>query len=160
MLRYCQYHAILKSRTARPTGRMASIQYLTRRGATCTDLLSCLYGLKPTELQVFYGLAFRVNASVDELSLEVGRDRTTVHRSLSKLVSAGLAYRQAIGLKDGGYRYVYGAVEPAKIREQATERVEEITASLHSLIDNFEKDLGSRLAESRPASSGKVRHQA
>jgi predicted transcriptional regulator len=124
---------------------MDSIQYLTRRGATCTDLLSCLYGLKPMELQVFYELVRRGSASVDEVSSEVGRDRTTVHRSLSKLVTAGLAYRRSASLKDGGYRYVYAAVEASRVKEQAEERVKEITASLQSLVDNFEKDMSARL---------------
>jgi predicted transcriptional regulator len=131
---------------------MASIQFLTRKGASCTDLLSCLYGLKPTELQVFYELASRGTISVDDVASKVGRDRTTVHRSLSKLVSAGLAYRQATGLKDGGYRYVYSAVETSKVREQAEVKVREITASLQSLIDNFENDLSSRLQPSSQVS--------
>lgn len=124
---------------------MDSIQFLTRKGASCTDLLSCLYGLKPMEVQVFYELVRRGEASVDDVSSEVGRDRTTVHRGLSKLVSANLAYRQAMGLKDGGYRYVYSAVEPSKIREQAEARVMEITESLQSLVDNFENEIRARL---------------
>jgi predicted transcriptional regulator len=133
---------------------MASIQFLTRKGASCTDLLSCLYGLKPTELQVFYELARRGTASVDDVAAEVGRDRTTVHRSLSKLVSADLAYRQATGLKDGGYRYVYSAVETSKVREQAEAKVREITASLQTLIDNFENELGARLDTSNRVPGG------
>jgi len=130
---------------------MDSIQLLTRKGANCTDLLSCLYGLKPMELQVFYELASKGRASVDDLSAGVGRDRTTVHRCLSKLVSASLAYRQTSSLKGGGYQYVYTSVEPSKIRGQAEERVREVTASLLSLVDNFEKNLGQRLRELKAA---------
>ena len=133
---------------------MSSIQFLTRRGATCTDLLSCLYGLKPLEVQVFYELVGKGKATVDEVSGAVSRDRTTVHRGLSKLVSAGLAYRQSIGLKDGGYKYVYSAVEAPRIREQAETKVQEIAASLQRLVDSFERDINARLgASAQPSGS-------
>ena len=125
---------------------MDSIQLLTRKGANCTELLSCLYGLKPTEVEVFYVLAGRGRVTVDDLAAYVRRDRTTVHRCLAKLVSAGLVYRQANSLKEGGYKYVYLAAESSRIRELAEERVREISASLHSLVENFERDLRSRTA--------------
>jgi len=120
---------------------MDSIQFLTRRGATCSDLLSCLYGLKPMELQVFYDLEARGSATVDDVSDAVHRDRTTTHRCLSKLVSAGLVYRQSKGLKDGGYYHVYAPVETSKIKEQAEMRVGEIVECLRRLLDGFESDL-------------------
>ena len=31
---------------------MESINQLTKKGASCTDLLTCLYNLKPADLQV------------------------------------------------------------------------------------------------------------
>ncbi len=148
-MRYCQYYAIPITLVTQ-RGGVDSIQLLTRKGANCTELLSCLYGLKPMEVQVFYVLAGRGSATVDEVSASVGRDRTTVHRCLSKLVSAGLVYRQASSLKDGGYRYVYMPAEPSRIRVLAEERVREIATSLQSLVDNFERDLKARTGREGP----------
>jgi len=119
-----------------------------------------LYGLKPVELEVFYDLARRGSAGVDDVSHDVERDRTTTHRCLSKLLSAGLVYRQTKGLKEGGYYHLYSPVETSKIKEQSRLRVAEIAESLQRLVDNFETDLGSRVpyasqaSPSSPVSSG------
>jgi predicted transcriptional regulator len=129
---------------------MDSIQFLTRKGATCSELLGCIYGLKPIELEIFFELARAPQATVDDVSRAVGRDRTTTHRCLSKLVSAGLAYKQARGLKDGGYFHVYSAVETQRIKQQAELRVKEIADGLQVLIDNFEADLQRRLERAQP----------
>ena len=43
---------------------MESINLLTRKGASCTDLLTCLYNLKPSDLQVFLALAKNENATL------------------------------------------------------------------------------------------------
>jgi predicted transcriptional regulator len=77
----------------------------------------------------------------------VHRDRTSTHRCLSKLVSAGLVHKQSKTLKGGGYYHVYTMVEPAKIKENAKQRVKEITESLESLIENFESDLKKHLEQ-------------
>jgi predicted transcriptional regulator len=128
---------------------MDNIQLLTRRGATCSDLLSCLYNLKPIDLEVFLEVARRECATLDQISESADRDRSSIHRCLSKLVSAGLVHKQSIGLKGGGYYHVYSIVEPSKIKEQAMQKVKEITASLEGLIDNFESDLRKHLVTKR-----------
>jgi predicted transcriptional regulator len=124
---------------------MDSIQLLTRRGATCSDLLSCLYNLKPIDIEVFLKVARNENATLTEIAELVNRDRSSTHRCLSKLVSAGLVHKKSKTLKGGGYYHIYNMAEPFKIKEYARKRVKEITESLASLIENFESDLKKHL---------------
>lgn len=124
---------------------MDSIQLLSRKGATCSDLLSCLYNLKPNDLEVFLEVAKKDSATLDRVAESVQRDRSSTHRCLSKLVSAGLLHKKSRTLKSGGYYHVYSVVEPSKIKEQARQKVKEITESLEDLIDNFESDLAKHL---------------
>jgi predicted transcriptional regulator len=63
----------------------------------------------------------------------------------AKLLSAGLVHKQSMTLKGGGYYHVYMAIEVARIKEQARQKVKEITAGLERLIDNFESDLCKHL---------------
>ncbi|MGD0645474.1 MAG: helix-turn-helix domain-containing protein [Candidatus Bathyarchaeia archaeon] len=108
-------------------------------------MLSCLYNLKPIDLEVFLEVAKKDFVTLDQVAESVHRDRSSTHRCLSKIVSAGLVHKQSIGLKGGGYYHVYSIVEPPKIKEQAMQKVKEITASLEGLIDNFESDLRKHL---------------
>jgi predicted transcriptional regulator len=124
---------------------MDNIQLLTRRGATCSDLLSCLYNLKPLDLEVFLEVAKNENSTLTQIAEIVHRDRSSTHRCLSKLVSAGLVHKQSKTIKGGGYYHVYSMVEASKIKEYARQRVEEITESLESLIENFESDLTKQM---------------
>ena len=119
---------------------MESIRSLTRRGATCTELLVCLYDLKQTDVDALREVARREQATLDEISDAVERDRSTVHRSLSKLVSLGLVYKRARPLEGGGYHHVYVVAEESQVKEQARLRVGEITGSLQRLVDSFEAD--------------------
>lgn len=126
---------------------MDSLQVLTRKGATCSDLLTCLYGLKPIEIEVLLKAAKRGSSTVDEIAADVRRDRTTTHRCLSKLASAGLVYRRTSSLKGGGYYHAYAVVEPGKIKEVAAGKVREVAESLQRLVDAFEVDFQKRLSE-------------
>jgi predicted transcriptional regulator len=128
---------------------MDNIQFLTRKEATCQDLLSCLYNLKPTDLQVFLELTKNQWTTLDKIAESVQRDRSSTHRCLAKLVSAGLIHKQSRGLKNGGYYHVYSIVDPEKIKEHARQKVKEITSGLELLIDKFESDLTEHIASSK-----------
>ena len=130
---------------------MDSILLLTRKGATCSELLSCLYTLKPIEMEVLFEVARRDQSTLDQIADAVKRDRSTVHRCLSKLVSLDLVYKRVKTLKDGGYYHIYMTVEESKIKEQASLRVKEITQSLEKLVDNFITDF-HRLRSGVPSS--------
>jgi predicted transcriptional regulator len=124
---------------------MDSIQFLTRKEATCQDLLSCMYNLKPIDLEIFLQVAKNQWATLDQIAESVQRDRSSTHRVLAKLQSAGLIHKQSCGLKGGGYYHIYAAANPEKIKENAKQRVKEITDSLQNLIENFDVDLKRHL---------------
>ena len=126
---------------------MESINLLTRKGASCTDLLTCLYNLKPSDLEVLLALAKNENATLDQIAKIVQKDRSSVHRCLSKLVSINLANKQSKSLKGGGYYHTYAMLDPITIKKHALERVKEITKSLEALIESFEVDLQKHLKQ-------------
>ena len=125
---------------------MESINLLTKKGATCTDLLTCLYNLKPADLEVLQTVAKNPNATLDQIAATIQKDRSTTHRTLSKLVSINLITKQTKTLKSGGYYHTYSMLEPMLIKKHARERVKEITESLNSLIYNFDSDMEKHLA--------------
>ena len=118
-----------------------SLQLLTRRNASCNELLCTIYNLNPVDLEIFYQLAGGKGANLDEIAERVKRDRSTVHRSLQKLVSNQLCYKETRALEDGGYYHYYSATELPKVRALAEVRVREITASFERMLHNFEADV-------------------
>ncbi len=126
---------------------MESINLIAKKGASCTDLLTCLYNLKPSDLEVLLVVAKNENITLDQIAKIVKKDRSSVHRCLSKLVSVNLVNRQTKSLKGGGYYHVYSMLDPENIKKHATERVNEITKSLQALVDKFESDLQMHLQQ-------------
>ena len=126
---------------------MESINLLTRKGASCTDLLTCLYNLKPADLEVLLAVAKNENATLDQIAKIVQKDRSSVHRCLSKLISINLVNKQSKSLKGGGYYHTYAMLDPTTIKKHALERVKEITESLEALVDSFELDLQKHLKQ-------------
>jgi predicted transcriptional regulator len=126
---------------------MESINQLTKKGATCTDLLTCLYNLKPTDLQVLLTVAKNPNTNLDQIAKIVQKDRSSVHRCLSKLVSINLVNKQTKTLKVGGYFHAYTMLDTETIKKHALQRVNEITESLQALINSFELDLQKYIKE-------------
>jgi predicted transcriptional regulator len=124
---------------------METINLITKKGASCTDLLTCLYNLKPTDLEVLLAVAKNENATLDQMAKIVQKDRSSVHRCLSKLVSINLVNKQSKSLKDGGYYHTYAMIDPETIKKHALERVKEIKESLEALVDSFEIDLKNHL---------------
>lgn len=124
---------------------MFPLSSLNRKNASCSDLLSCVFGLKAFEEDLIYLLARNGRGTLDELASETGRDRSTVHRSLSKLSSLGLCYRTAVGLRGGGYQHEYSLMDVETMGSNIRFRVNEIKLSLDRLADSFERDMRARI---------------
>jgi predicted transcriptional regulator len=137
-----QYHLYAPTTNSLP---MENINQLTKKGATCTDLLTCLYNLKPTDLEILLTVAKNPNSNLDQIAKTLQKDRSSIHRCLQKLVSLNLVNKQTKTLKGGGYYHTYTLQDPQTIKKHAQERVAEITQSLQTLIDNFDEGLQKHL---------------
>jgi predicted transcriptional regulator len=124
---------------------MENINLLTKKDATCTDLLTCLYNLKPADIETLYAVVLNPNATIDQIAAEVHKDRSSVHRILSKLVSIGLVTKQTKAIKGGGYYHTYTMLDPTLIKKHARERIKEITESLEILIEHFGEEFEKHL---------------
>lgn len=127
-----------------PGRAMLQLYNLSRKEASCSDLLSCVFGLKDFEESLIYVLAREGRATLDSLASLTGRDRSTVHRALSKLMSLGICYRETVTLREGGYMHEYALLDVESISSGIRGRVEELKRSLDRLASNFEEDIRRR----------------
>jgi predicted transcriptional regulator len=112
--------------------------------ATVKDLFIQVYDLSPPELDILFMLISREKEepmTLDEVSKEMDRDRSTTFRSLQKLVSLGLVVKDTKTIKDGGYFHVYSAVDRETFKRETERRVKELQKSLDRLLKKFESDM-------------------
>jgi predicted transcriptional regulator len=98
-----------------------------------SDLLCCAFGLRDSELDVYFALLSGLK-TVEDISEKVGKDRSTVQRVLNKLHSKGLVIRETQNIPRGGYFYEYQAVESDQIRDQILKQLEEWYKATRSFL--------------------------
>jgi predicted transcriptional regulator len=122
-----------------------SINTLTRMNATVKDLFIQLYDLSPLDLDILFMLISKKNddepMTLDQVSKETDRDRSTTFRSLQKLVGLGLCVKETKTIKEGGYFHVYSVVDMETFRAETERRVKDLQKSLDRLLKKFEGEM-------------------
>jgi predicted transcriptional regulator len=121
------------------------VNTLTRVNATVKDLFIQLYDLSPLDLDILFMLISKKNdgpmMTLDEVSKEADRDRSTTFRSLQKLVTLGLCVKETKTIKEGGYYHVYSVVDMETFKIETERRVRDLQKSLDRLLKKFEDDM-------------------
>jgi predicted transcriptional regulator len=122
-----------------------SVNSLTRMNATVKDLFIQLYDLSPLDLDILFMLISKKNEektmTLDQVSKEADRDRSTTFRSLQKLVTLGLLIKETKTIKEGGYYHVYSAVDIETFKKETERKVKDLQKSLDRLLKKFESDM-------------------
>ena len=115
---------------------------LTRMSSTLKDLFVYLYDLSPLDLDILLLIIKKdMPLTLEELVKEVDRDKSTVFRSLQKLVSLGICVKETRTIKEGGYFHVYSAIDLKTFRMVTEQKVKELEATFHRLLRRFEDNL-------------------
>jgi predicted transcriptional regulator len=120
------------------------INTLTRMNASIKDLFIQLYDLSPLDLDILFMLISKKDEApmtLDEVTKETDRDRSTTFRSMQKLVSLGLCIKETKTIKEGGYYHVYSVVDMETFKIETERRVKDLQKSLDRLLKKFEDEM-------------------
>jgi predicted transcriptional regulator len=118
------------------------ISAITRMNSTVKDLFIYLYDLSPLELDLlFFLIKNKKPLTMEELARKADRDKSTIFRSLQKLVGLGICIKDTKTLKEGGYYHAYSAVDMESFRMETEKRVKELHESFDRLLRKFEDDM-------------------
>ncbi|MFH2112216.1 MAG: helix-turn-helix domain-containing protein [Candidatus Bathyarchaeota archaeon] len=81
------------------------------------ELIKCALGIKTTEIQAYCVLVNLGPVTIQEATERLSKSRSTAQRLLQNLVEKGLATREEELIGLGGYKYVYRAVSPERLKE-------------------------------------------
>jgi predicted transcriptional regulator len=115
---------------------------LTRMNSTVKDLFIYIYDLSPLELDLLFLLIKRKKpATLEEIAKAADRDKSTIFRSLQKLVGLGIVIKETKTIKEGGYYHVYLAIDIKTFKLETEKRVKELEDSFHRILKKFEDSL-------------------
>jgi predicted transcriptional regulator len=104
---------------------------------TCHDLVQCAFSLAEFEVEVYYQLSQTGPLRADELAAKMGKDRSTVYRSLQKLMSCGMVYRETKSIERGGYFHLYKAIGKELLRERLERCVNDWYSHMQEVLSRF-----------------------
>lgn len=120
----------------------------------CEDLLTCLYGLKRLDREVFRVLVESETAmTVDDVAEEVDRERSTAYRAVQRLLQAGVIRKEQVNYDHGGYYHVYRPTDADEVADDMQRTLNDWYAKTGQLIHEFRETYGDepREAETPPA---------
>lgn len=88
------------------------------------DLMRCALNLTALDVAVYFEL-LNGEVTVKRLSDKLSRNRSTIQRALTNLISKGLAIREPKTMKNGGYYFEYRAIPLKQVKETIREKVRE-----------------------------------
>jgi predicted transcriptional regulator len=113
--------------------------------ATIKDLFIQLYDLSPLDLDILFMLISKKNddepITLDQISKQTDRDRSTTFRSLQKLVTLGLIIKETKTIKEGGYFHVHSVVDMETFKKETERRVKYLQKSLDRFLKKFEGEM-------------------
>jgi predicted transcriptional regulator len=104
---------------------------------TCHDLVQCAFSLAEFEVEVYYQLSQSGPLRADELAAKMGQDRSTVYRSLQKLMTCGMVYRETKSIERGGYFHIYKAIGKELLRERLERCVNDWYSHMQEVLSKF-----------------------
>jgi predicted transcriptional regulator len=110
---------------------------------SCTDLLRCMYNLSDLDLEVLRLLLDEGASKAEVLADRLDRDRSTVYRSLQKMVSCQVVTKETRSLERGGYYHVYASVPRDLLKERLSHCIQEWHERVTSLLARFDEDMES-----------------
>lgn len=112
---------------------------LNCRPVSASDVLCCSFSLQKVDCQLLRRGLLKDRFSIEEMANETGLERSTVQKSLSRLVKEGLANRFQENLKEGGYRFWYTIANREAISKTVSERVSQWSQSALSEVESWLK---------------------
>ena len=88
------------------------------------DLMRCTLGVKMTEVEAYCALSGLGLTNVQEVAERLGKSRPTTQRLMQSLVEKGLATREEELIGLGGYKFVYRAVPPERLKVSIREMLD------------------------------------
>lgn len=85
--------------------------------------------------------------TLEELVKASKRKKTAVHRSIQKLVSIGLCFKEIQTKREGGYHHIHRIIDMESFKAQTEKKVNELEQNIHNLLKAFETHIGKSITE-------------
>jgi len=106
----------------------------------CNNIMQCIFDLNKADIEVFKTLNTLGKSRVEAISKKLKKDRSTVYRSLQKLVSCEICIKETKTIEQGGYYHIYCCTDIKAIKQKMKRYVDEWYSHIENTLAQFEQE--------------------
>lgn len=106
----------------------------------CKQLFQYLFNLRKNDFDI-YKILLEKELRADEIGRIINKDRSTVQRCLKRLMKCMMVERKKRRIKEGGYYYVYKAVELERLKNWVEKCIDALQKEMKKAIKNLEREI-------------------
>jgi predicted transcriptional regulator len=107
---------------------------LTQENINCIDFIQCIFGLNVTDIQVLRSIPKKTGINISDISKTIKKDRSTVHRSLEKLIMCKICYKERKSGTQRGFVDYYYAIPENELLKIAEENLDVCYSSIKKML--------------------------
>jgi len=112
------------------------------KNINCSNVLECAFDLNKADIEVYRKLKELGKSKVEDLAQKLNRDRSTVYRSLQKLVSCEICIKETRTIEKGGHYHIYSCTDIKQIKEKMKACIDEWYKHMENVLIHFEREIG------------------
>ncbi|RLI77928.1 hypothetical protein DRP05_08755 [Archaeoglobales archaeon] len=103
--------------------------------ADVKGFLKYILGMSALDLMIYSELCNLGCSTVETLSELIGKDKSTIYKSLKNLVDKGFVRREVRILRKGGYKYIFIPAPPNELKGTIQEKMNSCFKQVMSFIE-------------------------
>ena len=107
---------------------------------SCTDLVQCIFNLNETDIKILQTFPDDTGMTSKHIAKIIGKDRSTVYRSLEKLIACKLCYKKRKGKASRGFEDRYYIVPKQEILRAVEQNLDRCYSDVKKMLDNMDKN--------------------
>lgn len=104
---------------------------------TCFDIIKAFFALSDNEIEILSCVHNKQGIDIERLMEIIPKNRTTISRSIQRMISIGVIRKDKVNLVKGGYKFIYYSKPVNEIKEFLLELIDKLTISMRRSIQNL-----------------------
>ncbi len=104
----------------------------------CNDVIQCVFDLNDLDINTYKKLKEKKELQATELADILKKERSTVYRSLQRLVCCGLCNKETKTLEKGGYFHVYSPITKKETKKKINKCIDDWYKKMKDTIKTLE----------------------
>lgn len=106
---------------------------------SCVDLVRCIFSLNETDILILKSIPENEGKNINDITKDVKKDRSTIHRSLEKLISCNICYKERKSGKKRGFVDYYYSIPEKVLINRAEKNLDECYLKIKNMLRELEK---------------------